>query len=383
MATTYKTFLDDDIVSTKTLLHENIPITGTVISSSTYGVNNIKTFAHGMFSSVYDYPYLSSSANHLFDITIGLAGSGSPGSNSLGTDSFVNKKVNTYNQTAQVLVGFDSTGSILKYDRDGDQATADTAEKFNSVFILNFSRLLVKDEIKKGSFQLTLGVNSSSAVPFNATCLISDASASSGGGYKTNSPTGEYGVLYASNFAAVGGAASAYGANIDNEVGLIYYQAGVAVLSTAIFALSGTNSVLASINQNQQGQLATHTVALMGTSSIYTNLNNLFGSGSMNDAGAALRNRIQNLTFNNTTELNSTIHFCRVNHNDFNYSSNPTYLSQSQIRVKNKTTDAPVSYITTVGLYSPDNELLAVAKLSEPLKKDPTQELILRVRLDY
>ena len=89
------------------------------------------------------------------------------------------------------------------------------------------------------------------------------------------------------------------------------------------------------------------------------------------------------MSFNNTTELNSTIHFCRVNHNDFNYSSNPTYLSESKIRVKNNTLDAPVSYMTTVGLYSADNELLAIAKLSEPLKKDPTNEMTLRVRLDY
>ena len=43
----------------------------------------------------------------------------------------------------------------------------------------------------------------------------------------------------------------------------------------------------------------------------------------------------------------------------------------------------PASYITTVGLYSADNELLAVAKLSEPLKKTPSNELTLRVRLDY
>jgi hypothetical protein len=89
------------------------------------------------------------------------------------------------------------------------------------------------------------------------------------------------------------------------------------------------------------------------------------------------------MSFNNTTELNSTIHFCRINHNDYNYSSNPTYLSQSKIVVKNNTQDAPVSYITTVGLYSADNELLAVAKLSEPLKKDPTNEMTVRVRLDY
>jgi hypothetical protein len=81
--------------------------------------------------------------------------------------------------------------------------------------------------------------------------------------------------------------------------------------------------------------------------------------------------------------LNSTIHFCRINHNDYNYSANPTYLSSSKIVVKNNTQDAPVSYITTVGLYSADNELLAVAKLSEPLKKDPTNEMTVRVRLDY
>jgi hypothetical protein len=43
----------------------------------------------------------------------------------------------------------------------------------------------------------------------------------------------------------------------------------------------------------------------------------------------------------------------------------------------------PVAYPTTVGLYSADRELLAVAKLSEPLKKDPNTELTLRVRLDY
>ena len=96
-----------------------------------------------------------------------------------------------------------------------------------------------------------------------------------------------------------------------------------------------------------------------------------------------LRNRIHQIAFNNTTELNSTIYFCRVNHNDFNYSSNPTYLDSGEIRVKKVISDAPISYITSVGLYSANNELLAVAKLSEPLRKDPTNEMVLRVRLDY
>jgi len=109
----------------------------------------------------------------------------------------------------------------------------------------------------------------------------------------------------------------------------------------------------------------------------------LTGSYSPKASANAWRNRIQNISFNNTVELNSAVYFCRANHNEFNYSANPTYISGSKIRVKENPDDAPTSYITTVGLYSSDNELLAVAKLSEPLKKDPTNEVTLRVRLDY
>jgi len=48
MATTFKTLLNNDVATTRTLLHEAIPITGT-IASGTYSDNNIKTYAHGMF----------------------------------------------------------------------------------------------------------------------------------------------------------------------------------------------------------------------------------------------------------------------------------------------------------------------------------------------
>ena len=128
--------------------------------------------------------------------------------------------------------------------------------------------------------------------------------------------------------------------------------------------ITGSNGVVGSVD-------AMHTMHRMATGS------------NIQDFADAVRHRIENIQFNNTTELNSTIHFCRANHNDFNYSSNPTYLSNSKIRVKNTSIDQSVTYITTVGLYSADNELLAVAKLSEPLKKTPDNELTIRVRLDY
>ena len=132
-----------DIVSTRTLLHEAIPLTGT-IASGTYNLHtteyNIKNYSHGMFQSVYDYPYLSSSANHIFDITVGVsANSGIYAS----VTSQQSKKKNIYNQMAQVLMGYDHTGSIIQFDEDGDITGGGT--KMNDVFFLNFSRLLTKD----------------------------------------------------------------------------------------------------------------------------------------------------------------------------------------------------------------------------------------------
>ena len=119
MATTFKTFLNNDIASARTLLHEAIPITGS-ITSGTYSDNNIKNYAHGMFQSVYDYPYLSSSANHIFDLTVGMSNT-SFFSSSVVSSQFA-KKRNMYDQMAQVLVPYDVTGNIQPFDQDGDIA---------------------------------------------------------------------------------------------------------------------------------------------------------------------------------------------------------------------------------------------------------------------
>lgn len=342
MATMYKNLNSDDVISTRTLLHEAIPITGTIISG-TYvqsGVElNIKNFSHGRFQSVYDYPVLSSSANHIFDLTVGL----SPDSSLSGTTvSDISKKIQTYNQMAQLLVGHDLTGSILKFDQDGNLISGSN-DKLREVVIVNFSRLLTKDEIKKGSFQLKLGVGNS-GTPFSTTASLADDGAQND--YRVNSPSGEYGILYLNGNTSTSSAR-----------GLVFYQAGIAVITASVFSgatFSGSNNIGPALQ-----------------------------TSSIQQVCDSFRRRWLNCSFNNTTELNSTIYFCRLNHNEFNYSSNPTYLSSSQIRVKETTTDAPVSYVTTVGLYGSDNSLLAVAKLSEPLKKDPTNEMILRVRLDY
>ena len=115
-----------------------------------------------------------------------------------------------------------------------------------------------------------------------------------------------------------------------------------------------------------------------------TNFNAMLSGSAISASADAIRNRIYNLSFNNTIELNSKIYFCRATHSEFNFSSNPTYTNNSEIRVKGSDTSSPpVAYITTIGLYSSDNQLMAVGKLSEPIRKDPNIELTFRARLDY
>ena len=359
--------LGQDIVNTRTLLHEAIPLTGTIVSG-TYSDENIKNFAHAMFQSVYDYPYLSSSANHIFDITLGIS-SNSPLYTSVTNQK--TKKLNIYNQMAQVLMGYDHTGSIVHFDEDGDILAGGT-KLYNNIF-LNFSRLLTKDEIKKGTFELEMGV--SPAFSYNGQAVFSDrikiTDVSGSDGYFVNSQVGEYGVLYATQSA---GTQDRLKGNQQYPIGLLFYQAGIAVISGSIF----NDENLGGILNDASGH-----VQFVGPSASDEAWNNVLTGSQISGAADQFRNRMYNLQFNNTVELNSTVYFCRINHNEFNYSTNPTYLSGSKIRVKTQSSDMPLAYITSVGLYNDSNELVAVAKLSEPLKKSNDNEFTLRVRLDY
>ena len=397
MATVFKTFLNDDIATTRTLLHEAIPVHGGIL----YGTydepdvspeqTNIKNYPHKMFQSVYDYPYLSSSANHIFDLTLGLT----------ADSDFINpdevsaaKKQRIYQQMAQVLVGHDTTGKILKFDEDGN--ILEGGDKFDEVFIISAARLLNKDEIKKGScfIHLDIGRESFSMGDSSRSVLyISDEG--SANDYRVNSPAGDYGILRCREVHTLEISDSStetptysfsYEGNelVDDRCGLIYYQAGVIVLSPSVFKLADDGGKIpdATIDPGIDPEDVLE-APIMAVDGDVTEMDDMLENEDIPTNCTALRRRMDRLAFNNTTELNSTIYFCRINHNDFNYSSNPTYLEDSKIRVKESTEDAPVSYISTVGLYSADNELLAVAKLSEVLRKDPTNEMVLRVRLDY
>ncbi len=76
--------------------------------------------------------------------------------------------------------------------------------------------------------------------------------------------------------------------------------------------------------------------------------------------------------------------FCRAGNKEFNFSNNPTFFTSSDGAFTQATFfKDPKTYITTVGLFNNSNELLAVAKLSQPVLKSYSREALIKVKLDF
>lgn len=83
-------------------------------------------------------------------------------------------------------------------------------------------------------------------------------------------------------------------------------------------------------------------------------------------------------------KVNSTHYFVRITNRQFNYSNNPTFVTGSEGVFRHSSMIGnPSVYITTIGLYNSNNELVAVAKLSRPLLKSFNREALIKVKLDY
>ena len=116
-------------------------------------------------------------------------------------------------------------------------------------------------------------------------------------------------------------------------------------------------------------------------------LNTLYNSNTADGNNATLYNALSssgNFTLNSQENITSDYVFVRAKNSQFNYSSNPSFISGSTGEVLyNNFINAPQTFVTTIGMYNDENELLAVAKLSKPLIKDFTKEALVRVKLDF
>ena len=139
-----------------------------------------------------------------------------------------------------------------------------------------------------------------------------------------------------------------------NIVGTIFYDTG-----TMVF---------------HGGDYSRNTNFLIDSSSGFT-----FGPGAT--AGNVA---INNISFISLNMLKRSVFFTRAFNQEFNYSNNPTAIANASLgSISSNLTGMPTSFITTIGLYNNDNELVAVAKTAPPVKKDFDTEKVFAVRLQY
>ena len=116
-------------------------------------------------------------------------------------------------------------------------------------------------------------------------------------------------------------------------------------------------------------------------------LNFATGSSESNGANNAVLYRAisgsASFKTNSEETISSNYVFVRVRNSEFNYSNNPSNITGSGELRHNAMVNNPQAYITSVGLYNDNNDLLGVAKLSKPLLKDFTKEALVRIKLDY
>jgi len=94
----------------------------------------------------------------------------------------------------------------------------------------------------------------------------------------------------------------------------------------------------------------------------------------------------QGITANSIEYQNSYIYFCEAKNKEFNYSLNTTWSVTASPyvgtrRVRDAFTITPKTYITGVGLYDDNGQLLAVAKANIPRKKDRYNRALFKVKI--
>ena len=261
-----------------------------------------------------------------------------------------------YSQYQGLLIGYNDP----KFTVDG----VDT----DDIIVFNINRARIKEKLDPGNWQITMKGTAADATVE----LIDDSGQGlSAVGTANNTLAGGGSRVY--NVVSGSINMSDDDANFGKKVGyvvygLVYPDAGIIILQPSkLTAATSSGGIGLSL---QQGALSAETT---GNNNL-TNLNNIFEAVK---SGSFFRARSEE-------EVTSTHYFCRIQNRDYNFSNNPTYFTSSDGSFTNAAFfKDPKSYITTVGLYNDNNELLAVAKLSKPLLKDFSREAVIKVKLDF
>lgn len=296
-----------------------------------------------------------------------INGSGSQWYNSLVAG--VSPSLTTYNQYSTLVYGPEISAS-QGFNFGGASINAP------SIFALNVDRNRYKQSLMPGTFNLSLK-NGSDVITLcdNSNNVTTVTYLDCGRVF--NLVSGSYGN--AVTITPVSGIAPGYTAS--GSYGYYLPDIGTIILNGGALALSAASGGISlSVDRANYGAAG---YTLNATAS-YTSTNNtkLFQAISQS-ATTPLTGNFPGIQLNSQENVSSNYVFVRVSNSEYNYSSNPTFVSGSGNVLWPTMIYSPQTFPTTVGLYNNNSELLAVAKLSKPLVKDFTKEALIRVKLDW
>lgn len=339
--------------------------------SSMYDVKNSMYYLN-----VYPTDQYRNSADPYFSITYGHI-AGNIGSGSFTKDSTTIKAYPTktiYTQYKNLLLGTS--------DLDGkfSMLSSSTSVNADDIWVIDFSAYKMKDKIDEG--------------------LIEISFSGSKGQYSfiDNSP---YTSTTQGVYQLIPGTVSSKPATPTYAgIGLVYPASGIVILNASLLAqyvgISYTNTTLEitkGVGPNPDGNDAHHGPASTPANSWPYNPGlNTTKDFTYNHKTLAESLRIctRPMQIRKSEYVPARHYFVRVFNGEFNYSNNPTYVYDGKDGIHAKGTifstdfiSNPKTYITSVGLYNDNNELVAVAKTSRPWVKSFDSEILLKVRLDF
>jgi hypothetical protein len=285
------------------------------------------------YLDVYDNDPTITGSTVQFDIQYGhIAGSGSvPINTSLPSLGGYTPSRIVYGQYRNLVYGTETTN----FSFDNGTTTAE------QIYVINISRACYKQALHPGSLNLTLSDGA------NTIQLTDDSNTTS-----LTRFIGENKIYYIIS----GSNGNAY----TSSAATTYY--GVMLPDLGVIVLDASGSLT--------GYIAAATL----------------DTGSVQDNHVKLYNAIVTggvFQLQSEEVISSRYFFTRIKNSEFNYTTNPSIIDANGNLLYTTLINNPQTYITTVGMYNDNNELMAVAKLSKPLVKDFTKEALIRIKLDY
>ena len=283
-------------------------------------------------------PTSDSEAEIQFSMAFGhLDGSGSAGI--LGTSYTDRPSAAIYSQFRNLLLA-----------PNDKKFTFTPSKDIKHIYAISIARARMREKVDPGNWELHLSSSAGTVKLIDDSGATTDPTVSQGGRV-FNVVSGSI----ASGTAVIDTAAASE--TTDGAYGLFYPDMGIMILNG---------------QKLDQGYLALATNT--ASNAAHNNTGKLYNSFSASSYFVARREE----------QLSTTHYFCRLTNKKYNFSTNPTFFTQSDgsLTVSSMQND-PKVYLTTVGMYNDSNELLAVAKLSKPLLKSFSREAIVKVKLDF